>query len=236
MRVLVYDSNRVIRDNITTILIMQGYDVVAVKDKKHILSTFSKMPFSIAIIETSPYDEEINDILEKMHNDSIYKNVNIIIYVSEIIDGFISNMFRIGVAGILFKPFNEKDFFSRFSSLLSKSNLLPKRIKYTIINNVDNDIVFRHEESKQIVHAIVLGISARGIKFLIPNEHIRLNVGYNIPLTYMSIGSYKMTFSLNIIEVVGKEYIGLFENLSSFDNKVICKFIYEKYIEKNLVS
>ena len=114
--------------------------------------------------------------------------------------------------------------------------MLPKRIKYTIINNVDNDIVFRHEETKQIVHSLVLEISARGIKFLIPNENIRLNVGYNIPLTYMSIGSYKMTFSLNIIEVIGKEYIGLFENISSFDHKVICKFIYEKYIEKNLVS
>ena len=145
-------------------------------------------------------------------------------------------MFKIGIAGILFKPFNEKDFFNRFSAILSKSNLLPKRIKYTIINNVDNDIVFRHEETKQIVHSLVLEISARGIKFLIPNENIHLNVGYNIPLTYMSIGSYKMTFSLNIIEVIGEEYVGLFENLSSFDHKVICKFIYEKYIEKNLVS
>ena len=236
MRVLVYDSNRTIRDNITTILLMQGYDVVAVKDKKHILPTCSKMPFSIAVIETSPYDEEVNNILEKMYNDDMYKNIRVFIYISEIIPGFVANMFKIGVAGILFKPFNEKDFFSRFSTLLSKSNLLPKRIKYTIINNVNNDIVFRHEESKQIVHAIVLGISARGIKFLIPNENIRLNVGYNIPLTYMSIGSYKMTFSLNIIEVIGKEYVGLFENLSSFDHKVICKFIYEKYIEKNLVS
>ena len=236
MRVLVYDSNYVTRDNITTILLMQGYDVVSVKDKKRILSTCSKMPFSIAIIETSPYDEEINTILEKMHNDDMYKNIRVFIYVSEIIPGFVSNMFKIGVAGILFKPFNEKDFFSRFSSILSKSNLLPKRIKYTIINNVNHDIVFRHEESKQIVHAMILGISARGIKFLIPNENIHLNVEYNIPLTYMSIGSYKMTFSLNIIEVIGKEYIGLFENLSSFDHKVICKFIYEKYIEKNLVS
>ncbi|MEI0579961.1 response regulator [Brachyspira pilosicoli] len=236
MRVLVYDSNRTIRDNITTILLMQGYDVVAVKDKKHILSTCSKMPFSIAIIETSPYDEEVNSILEKMHNDSMYKNINIIIYVSEIIDGFVSNMFRIGVAGILFKPFNEKDFFNRLSTVLSKSNLLPKRLKYPIITDVNNDIVFRHEESKQIVHSMILEMSARGVKFLIPNEHVRLNVGYNIPLTYMSIGSYKMTFSLNIIEVIGKEYIGLFENLSSFDHKVICKFIYEKYIEKNLVS
>ena len=236
MRVLVYDSNRTIRDNITTILLMQGYDVVAVKDKKHILSTCSKMPFSIAIIETSPYDEEVNNILEKMHYNDIYNNIKVLIYVSEIIPGFISSMFKIGVAGILFKPFNEKDFFNRFSAILSKSNLLPKRIKYTIINNVDNDIVFRHEETKQIVHSLVLEISARGIKFLIPNENIRLNVGYNIPLTYMSIGSYKMTFSLNIIEVIGKEYIGLFENISSFDHKVICKFIYEKYIEKNLVS
>ena len=73
MRVLVYDSNRTIRDNITTILLMQGYDVVAVKDKKYILSTCSKMPFSIAVIETSPYDEEVNNILEKMHNDDMYK-------------------------------------------------------------------------------------------------------------------------------------------------------------------
>ena len=236
MRVLVYDSNYVTRDNITTILLMQGYDVVSVKDKKRILSTCSKMPFSIAIIETSPYDEEINAILEKMHYDDMYQNIRVFIHVSEIIPGFVANMFKIGVAGILFKPFSEKDFFNRFSSLLSKSNLLPKRIKYTIINNVNNDIVFRHEESKQIVHAMILGISARGIKFLIPNENIHLSVGYNIPLTYMSIGSYKMTFSLNIIEVIGKEYVGLFENLSSFDHKVICKFIYEKYIEKNLIS
>ncbi|MEI0594706.1 response regulator [Brachyspira pilosicoli] len=236
MRVLVYDSNHTIRDNITTILLMQGYDVVAVKDKKHILSTCSKMPFSIAIIETSPYDEEANNILEKMYYNDVYKNIKVLIYVPEITPGFVSKMFKIGVAGILFKPFNEKDFFNRFSNILSKSNLLPKRLKYPVIGNVNYDIVFRHEETKQIVHSMILEISARGIKFLIPNEHVRLNVGYNIQLVYMSIGSYKMTFSLNIIEVIDKEYIGLFENLSSFDHKVICKFIYEKYIEKNLIS
>lgn len=236
MRVLVYDSNHTIRDNITTILLMQGYDVVAVKDKKHILPTCSKMPFSIAIIETSPYDEEANNILEKMYYNDIYKNIKVLIYVPEITPGFVSKMFKIGVAGILFKPFNEKDFFNRFSNILSKSNLLPKRLKYPVIDNVNYDIVFRHEETKQIVHSMILEMSARGIKFLIPNEHVRLNVGYNIQLVYMSIGSYKMTFSLNIIEVIGKEYIGLFENLSSFDHKVICKFIYEKYIEKNLIS
>ena len=117
MRVLVYDSNHTIRDNITTILLMQGYDVVAVKDKKHILPTCSKMPFSIAIIETSPYDEEANNILEKMYYNDIYKNIKVLIYVPEITPGFVSKMFKIGVAGILFKPFNEKDFFNRFSNI-----------------------------------------------------------------------------------------------------------------------
>ena len=71
-----------------------------------------------------------------------------------------------------------------------------------------------------------------GLKFIMPPEEASIEVGHVIKNASMSISSYKISFSINILEKIGNEYIGEFADLSVFNSKLICKFIYDKYIEK----
>ena len=233
MRVLVYDSSSQIRDSLISILITAGYEVVEVKDKKNILTMFGKRPFPAAIIEANEWDTEMTEILEKIYMDDRYKGVHVIVHVLEPTKEFISNMMRIGVSGFLLKPFNEKDFLSRFCMLLEKAHITPKKLKHIVINDLDNfKLVFRHDGVRQILHGMIIEMSPIGLKFIMPSEEANLEVGHVIKNASMSIGSYKINFSINVLEKIGNEYVGEFGDLSAFNSRLVCKFIYEKYIEK----
>ncbi len=65
-----------------------------------------------------------------------------------------------------------------------------------------------------------------------PPEEADIEIGHIIKDASMSINSYKINFSINILDKIGDEYIGEFEDLSVFNSKLICKFIYDKYTEK----
>ncbi|MEI0558537.1 response regulator [Brachyspira intermedia] len=233
MRVLVYDSSLQIRDSFISILITAGYEVIAVKDKNNILSMFGKLPFSIAIIEVEENDTEMEDILEKIYLDDRYHGVHVIVHVADPTKEFFTKMMRIGVSGFLLKPFNEKDFLNRFNVLIDKAGVKPKKLKHIVINNLDNfKLVFRHDGVRQILHGMIIEMSPVGLKFIMPPEEASLEVGHVIKNASMSISSYKISFSINILEKIGNEYIGEFADLSVFNSKLICKFIYDKYIEK----
>ena len=233
MRVLVYDSSLQIRDSLISILITAGYEVVAVKDKNSILPMFGKLPFTVAIIEVEENDSEMADILEKIYLDDRYGGVHVIVHVSDPSKEFFSKMMRIGIAGFLLKPFNEKDFLNRFNLLLEKANIKPKKLKHIVINNLDNfKLVFRHDGVRQILHGMIIEMSPVGLKFIMPSEEANLEVGHVIKNASMSIGSYKINFSINVLEKIGNEYVGEFGDLSAFNSRLVCKFIYEKYIEK----
>ncbi|MEI0493509.1 response regulator [Brachyspira intermedia] len=233
MRVLVYDSSLQIRDSFISILITAGYEVVAVKDKNNILSMFRKLPFSIAIIEVEENDTEMESILEKIYLDDRYHGVHVIVHVADPTREFFTKMMRIGVSGFLLKPFNEKDFLNRFNVLIDKAGVKPKKLKHIVINNLDNfKLVFRHDGVRQILHGMIIEMSPVGLKFIMPPEEASLEVGHVIKNASMSISSYKISFSINILEKIGNEYIGEFADLSVFNSKLICKFIYDKYIEK----
>ena len=233
MRVLVYDSSLQIRDSFISILITAGYEVVAVKDKNNILSMFGKLPFSIAIIEVEENDTEMESILEKIYLDDRYHGVHVIVHVADPTREFFTKMMRIGVSGFLLKPFNEKDFLNRFNVLIDKAGVKPKKLKHIVINNLDNfKLVFRHDGVRQILHGMIIEMSPVGLKFIMPPEEASLEVGHVIKNASMSISSYKISFSINILEKIGNEYIGSFDGLSVFNTKLICKFIYDKYMEK----
>lgn len=233
MRVLVYDSSLQIRDSLISILITAGYEVFAVKDKNNILPMFGKLPFSVAIIETAEDDTEIKDILEKIYLDDRYHGVHVIVHVADPSREFFTDMMRLGISGFLLKPFNEKDFLNRFNLLLEKANIKIRKLKHIVVNNLDNfKLVFRHDRVRQILHGIITEMSPIGIKFIMSPEEADIEIGHIIKDASMSINSYKINFSINILDKIGDEYIGEFEDLSVFNSKLICKFIYDKYTEK----
>ena len=83
MRVLVYESNSKIRDSMMSILIMAGFDVVALKDKNKILSMLGKRPFNIAVIDVVEDDEEMINITKNICSDDRYNTVHTIVHTEE---------------------------------------------------------------------------------------------------------------------------------------------------------
>lgn len=230
MRILVYESNPQIRDSIMSILIMAGYDVVALKDKNKVLRTLGKRPFNISIIEIEEGDEEIKNIVETVYNDDRYKGVNVIAHVEEASKELMTNMIEIGVIGFLLKPFNEKDFLARFNTILEKANLKPKKLKYMTTSDIDNsDLVFRDDENNRILHATITELSAVGLKFILIDSNIDLNGVINNASIY--IGPYTLNFSINIAGKNKNEYTGNFKYVSLFDLKLICKLVHDKNLE-----
>lgn len=231
MRILVYESNPQIRDSIMSILIMAGYDVVALKDKNKVLRTLGKRPFNISIIEIEEGDEEIKNIVETVYKDDRYKGVNVIAHVEEASKELMTNMIKIGVIGFLLKPFNEKDFLARFNTILEKANLKPKKLKYMTTSDIDNsDLVFRDDENNRILHATITELSAVGLKFILIDSNIDLNGVINNASIY--IGPYTLNFSINIAGKNKNEYTGNFKYVSLFDLKLICKLVHDKNLEK----
>lgn len=231
MRILVYESNPQIRDSIMSILIMAGYDVVALKDKNKVLRTLGKRPFNISIIEIEEGDEEIKNIVETVYKDDRYKGVNVIAHVEEASKELMTNMIEIGVIGFLLKPFNEKDFLARFNTILEKANLKPKKLKYMTTSDIDNsDLVFRDDENNRILHATITELSAVGLKFILIDSNIDLNGVINNASIY--IGPYTLNFSINIAGKNKNEYTGNFKYVSLFDLKLICKLVHDKNLEK----
>lgn len=231
MRILVYESNPQIRDSIMSILIMAGYDVVALKDKNKVLRTLGKRPFNISIIEIEEGDEEIKNIVETVYKDDRYKGVNVIAHVEEASKELMTNMIEIGVIGFLLKPFNEKDFLARFNTILEKANLKPKKLKYMTTSDIDNsDLVFRDDENNRILHATITELSAVGLKFILIDSNIDLNGVINNASIY--IGHYTLNFSINIAGKNKNEYTGNFKYVSLFDLKLICKLVHDKNLEK----
>ncbi len=231
MRILVYESNPQIRDSIMSILIMAGYDVVALKDKNKVLRTLGKRPFNISIIEIEEGDEEIKNIVETVYKDDRYKGVNVIAHVEEASKELMTNMIEIGVIGFLLKPFNEKDFLARFNTILEKANLKPKKLKYMTTSDIDNsDLVFRDDENNRILHATITELSAVGLKFILIDSNIDLNGVINNASIY--IGPYTLNFSINIAGKNKNEYMGNFKYVSLFDLKLICKLVHDKNLEK----
>lgn len=231
MRILIYESNTKIRESMMAILIMAGYDVVALREKKHILRTLGKRPFSIAVIDIEEDDGEMNNIIEAIYTDDRYKGINIIAHINETSKEIMTNLLEKGAIGFLLKPFNEKDFLARFNTIIDKANLKPKKLKYMTTKDFDNsELVFRDDKNNRILHATLTELSAVGLKF-IPNDS-GINLSGVIDNASIYIGPYTLNLSISITDKSGEEYSGNFTYVSLFNLKLICKLVHDKHLEK----
>lgn len=231
MRILIYESSSKIRDNIMSILIMAGYDVVALKDKNKILSMLGKRPFAVALMDIENEDEEMKNIADTICSDERYKGVNIIAHIMETNKEFMTKLLETGIIGFLVKPFNEKDFLARFNTIIEKANLKPKKLKYMTAKDLDNsDLVFRDDKNNRILHAVIIELSAVGLRFTLNDNNINLSGVINDASMY--IGPHTLEISIDIADKNGNEYTGNFKYISLFNLKLICKLVHDKNLEK----
>ena len=176
-------------------------------------------------------DEEIINITKNICSDDRYNTVHTIVHTEEISKELMTNMLEAGAIGFLLKPFNEKDFLSRFNKILEKANLKPKKLKYMTTKDFDNsELVFRDDKNNRILHATLTELSAVGLKF-IPNDS-DINLSGVIDNASIYIGPYTLNLSISITDKSGEEYSGNFTYVSLFNLKLICKLVHDKHLEK----
>ncbi len=231
MRILIYEPNSLIRDGLITVFIVAGYEIVIVRDKRLILSMLGKRPFVVAILDVVNDDEDMMNILRTIHSDVRYSNVKVMAHILDPTKESMSEMLKIGVFAFLFKPFIEKDFLSRFELILQKNNLMPKRKCHTVINNINLSLSFRNDETRQMLNARVVELSTISMRFVPGYENTSISVGNTINNASLSVAGTNVQLSVTVVGKDGPEYIANITDITSFNMKLLCKIIYDKYIE-----
>lgn len=240
MRVLVYDSSAQVREGFVGVLIPNGFEVVCVKEKKDIFPMFAKRPFNVAILEVFHEDEEMMNLVRTMKQNELYKNINIIIHILEPTKFFIVELMKLGVAGYLLKPFNEKEVLSRLTLLLEKAGVNIKNIKQIVVNVSKEDSVsasFRSSGNLKIVSTNVVLISCAGFTFTLneENSNEEIKVRDFINNIQVQIGSSRIVTQALVTMKRDNEYTVQFTKLLPLDQNVICKFVYDKNL-RNIMS
>lgn len=237
MRILVYDSSTQIREGFIMALMPHGFEVVTIKEKNEILPIFSKRPFDIAIIEASEEDPDIMKIIRTLQTDERYNGVSVIVHVLEPTKLFIVEMMKIGIAGYLLKPFNEKDLLNRLKSILEKAHININNLKPVVVKpRRDENLImtFRSLESRKVISTKVIEISPAGVKFELPSDFTDKDIQIRnfINNLQIQIGAYRVVTGALITEKREKEYFAQFHKIPLFDLHIICKYVYDRNIEE----
>lgn len=241
MRLLVYDKSSFVRDSFVISLLPKGFEVITVKEKKDILSIFFKIPFNVAVIEVSPDDEEMISIIKTFRTDESYSNTSIIVNVLDPTKQFMLDLLKIGVAGYLIKPFNDKDLYDRLSNILmnAKINMSKTKMVNVIPEEADNvGINFRSSMTNKVITAKVIEFSPVSLKFkLLQNASSEIQLKQFIDNFQIQIGSSRVVTSALVTSKKDDIATVMFHNITPFDLNKVSKYVYEanlrKYFGKN---
>jgi len=241
MRLLVYDKSSFVRDSFILSLLPKGFEVITVKEKKDILSVFFKVPFNIAVIEVSPDDEEIISIIKTFKTDESYSNTSLIVNVLDPTKQFMLDLIKIGVAGYLIKPFNDKDLYERLTNILvsAKVNMSKTKMVNVIPKEDDNvGIKFRSSMTNKVITAKVIEFSSVSLKFKLPqNTNSEIQLKQFINNFQIQIGSSRVVTSALVTSKKDDIVTIIFHNIAPFDLNKVCKYVYEanlrKYFDQN---
>lgn len=238
MRLLVYDKSSVVRNSFVMSLLPKGFDVITVKEKKEILSIFFSIPFTVAVIEIDPYDEEMIDIIKTLKTDDRYANTSIIVHVLDPTKNFIVLLMEIGISGYLFKPFNDKELYDRLMNILEKANIDTSKTKMVYVTPKEDDNVivkFRSNLLNKVITANVIEISAISVKFQF-NQDISSEVQLKQFMSNfkIQIGSSRVVATVFVSSRKDNICTVMFHEITPFDLNTVCKYIYEANLEKYL--
>ena len=241
MRLLVYDKSSFVRDSFIISLLPKGFEVITVKEKKDILTTCAKLPFNVAVIEVSPDDEEAMFIIKTFKTDEAYSNISVIVNVLDPTKEFMLELLKIGVAGYLIKPFNDKDLYDRLSGILTNAKIdMSKTKMVNVVPEEDDnvDIKFRSNITNKVVKATILEFSSVSVKFKFPeNLNSEIQLKQFIDNFQIQIGSSRLVTPALVTCKKDDIATVMFHNMTPFDLNKICKYVYEanlrKYFGKN---
>ncbi len=239
MRLIVYDSASQVREGFMTTLLLSGYEVLVLKDKKKILSEIAKKPYNLAILEANEGDEEMTHIIELMRTDSRYSAVAVVVHVLHPSKEFVVQMLRFGVVGYLLKPFNEKELLNRLTNILDKAHINITQRKHVRVKPdaaTPLTIGYRSPTTHKVVNGTVTDISVGGAAFTlgedVDTDEIALRQMINN--FHIHIGSTRLSAIVLVTAKKGPSCAVLFHKISDFDSNALCKYIYERLTDSTL--
>ncbi len=236
MRLLVYDKSSFVRDSFIISLLPKGFEVITVKEKKDILTTCAKLPFNVAVIEVSPDDEETMFIIKTFNTDEAYSNISVIVNVLDPTKEFMLELLKIGVAGYLIKPFNDKDLYERLSNILTNAKIDISKLKMVNIMPEDNDnvdIKFRSSITNKVVKVTILELSAVSVKFKFQESvSSEIQLKQLIDNVQIQIGSSRVVTPAFVTCKKDDIATVTFHNITPFDLNKVCKYVYDANLRK----
>lgn len=236
MRLLVYDKSSFVRDSFIISLLPKGFEVITVKEKKDILGIFFKVPFNVAVIEVFPDDDEMISIIKTFKTDELYSNIRVIINVVDPTKQFMLDLLKMGVAGYLIKPFNDKDLYDRLSNILINAKVDMSKTKMVCVapEESDNiDIKFRSNITNKVITAKTIEFSPVSLKFKLPHDvSSEIHLKQFIDNFQIQIGASRVVTSALVASKKDDIVTVMFHNITPFDLNKVCQYVYEANLRK----
>lgn len=239
MRLLVYDSAAQVREGFMTTLLLSGYEILVLKEKKKILSEIAKKPYNLAILEANENDIEMTQIIQLMRTDPKYSAVGVVVHVLSPSKEFVVQMLRFGVVGYLLKPFNEKELMNRLTNILEKANINITQRKHVRVKPDDAapiTIGYRSPMTHKVVNGTITDISVGGAAFVLGEDvdTQEISLRQMINNFHIHIGSTRLSTTVLVTAKKGPTCAVLFHKISDFDSNTLCKYIYERLTDSTI--
>lgn len=233
MKVLVLDFSTTVREGFITALLPAGFEVTAIREKKELLTTLSKHPFDVAVLEVDEKDKEITQIIKVIRSDKRFASVKIIVHVASPSKEFIINMIKMGVAGYMLKPFSERGVLQRFQNVLTKAKVEVKERRHVRVKPDEKDnvtVTFRSPTSHRVISGEVVDISAGGVAFMLFGtvKEDEVQVRQFVNNFQIQIDRTRATTPALVIARKDKLVAVQYYKIQDYDLNVLCKYIYER--------
>ncbi|MGA2141868.1 MAG: hypothetical protein ABSG94_05535 [Brevinematales bacterium] len=232
MNILVYEPALPVQKLIIYTLIKNGIKCLCLQDKINILSRLNTNKFNAFICDCGPGASEIIEIVKKISQDAGLNYIKIILATETSTKIFLEEMIKIGIKGILVKPFVGEVFEKNVMKLLYGKDGVPDR-RLTIRVEPDEDDRIMAAIRSSFTHKTVLGkvkfismdvmaVELSGIEDLKENEEILNN---NIKIT---INENDMSTNGIIIRKKGNVAVIKFVEMQDYYKNMLSSYIYRR--------
>ncbi len=173
INVLVYEPVSQMQKPIIYTLIKNGIKCLCLQDKKFIINKLNSKKFNAFICNCPPGATEIIGIIKEIRQDSGLNSVKIVLWTDASYKSFFEEMIRIGINGIILKPFVEEVFEQSILKILYGKGGVPDRRRIIRVEPDAGDrtiVAIRSTTTHKTVVGKVKSLSMEGMAIELTGE------------------------------------------------------------------
>jgi DNA-binding response OmpR family regulator len=229
MNVLIYEPISQIQKPIIYTFIKNGIKCLCLNDRKDIMTRLNSKKYYAFIFSCSPGAKEIIDIIRQIRQNEDLNFIKLILWTAPAAKSFFEDMIKLGIIGIIIKPFVEESFEKNIFKLLFRDGVNPDR-RQTIRVEPDADdriiVAIRTSTTHKTIVCKLRSLSMDGMVVEMTGEFTEDDLKDNDAITNNNI---KITIDENDISTNGFVF-------TRKQNIVVIKFSEMQEYYKNMLS